>query len=139
MKKYLLLALIALVAAACSKEETKSTFDYPMEALYGTWRVTHIEQKDGTMLNVTTWIAEKVFKPTYATFRRDGTYTGQGAFGDGKGKYKVYGKTITCYIDDDDDEYVRYDVLYLNDDQAELSMYNSERPSSTLRIRCKKQ
>ena len=46
MKKYLLLALIALVAAACSKEETeKSTFDYPMEALYGTWRITHIKQK----------------------------------------------------------------------------------------------
>lgn len=77
------IALVGLVITlgGCSKDKKKNGFDYPIETLYGTWRVTHVEQKDGTMFDVTTPIAEKVFKPTYATFNADGTYSGHGAFG----------------------------------------------------------
>ena len=137
MKKYLLLALITLVAVACSKEETeKSTFDYPMEALYGTWRITHIKQKDGTMLDVTTARAEKYFKPTYAKFRSDGTYVGIGQFGDGVADYKAKGKTITCYIDGA--EYLRFDIISLVGGIAEMEMY-IEKGGKPYRIRCEKQ
>ena len=91
--KNLLFTFIALVGlvitlGGCSKDKKKNGFDYPIETLYGTWRVTHVEQKDGTMFDVTTPIAEKVFKPTYATFNADGTYSGRGAFGTGNGTYK---------------------------------------------------
>ena len=77
--KNLLFTFIALVGlvitlGGCSKDKKKNGFDYPIETLYGTWRVTHVEQKDGTMFDVTTPIAEKVFKPTSATFNADGTY-----------------------------------------------------------------
>lgn len=141
MKKILItaLAIIGMVFAfsGCSKDdEPQNGFDYPLETLYGTWRVTHVEQKDGTMFDVTTSVAEKVFKPTYATFNVDGTYSGRGYFGNGAGTYKALGKTITCFIDGT--EYLKYDVLSLSGTQCELKMYESGSTSS-IKIRCKKQ
>lgn len=55
------IALVGLVITlgGCSKDKKKNGFDYPIETLYGTWRVTHVEQKDGTMFDVTTPIAER--------------------------------------------------------------------------------
>ncbi len=141
MKKILItaLAIIGMVLAfsACSKEdEPQNGFDYPLETLYGTWRVTHVEQKNGSMFDVTTPIAEMVFKPTYAIFNADGTYSGRGFFGNGSGTYKAKGKTITCFIDGT--EYLKYDVLSLSGTQCELKMYKSGSTSS-IKIRCKKQ
>lgn len=134
-----MVALVGLVVAlsGCSKDdEPSNAFDYPMETLYGTWRVTHIEQKNGSMLDVTTPIAERVFEPTYATFNADGTYSGRGAFGDGSGTYKAKGKTISCFVDGQ--EYLKYDVISLVGTQCELKMYQSG-SSSSIKIRCKKQ
>ena len=141
MKKILItaIAIIGMVFAfsGCSKDdEPQNGFDYPLETLYGTWRVTHVEQKDGTMFDVTTSVAEMVFKPTYATFNVDGTYSGRGFFGNGSGTYKAKGKTITCFIDGT--EYLKYDVLSLSGTQCELKMYKSGSTSS-IKIRCKKQ
>ena len=140
MKKNLftVVALVGLVItfSECSKNKTKNGFDYPIETLYGTWRITHVEQKDGTMFDVTTPIAEKVFKPTYATFNTDGTYSGRGALGAGKGTYKAQGKTITCYVDGK--EFLKYDVLSLSGKECELKVYQTG-SSSSVRIRCKKQ
>ena len=139
--KNLLFTFIALVGlvitlGGCSKDKKKNGFDYPIETLYGTWRVTHVEQKDGTMFDVTTPIAEKVFKPTYATFNADGTYSGRGAFGTGNGTYKAQGKTITCYVDGQ--EFLKYDVISLSGKECELKVYQTGSTSS-IRIRCKKQ
>lgn len=141
MNKFLItaIAIIGMVFAfsGCSKDdEPQNGFDYPLEMLYGTWRVTHVEQKDGTMFDVTTSVAEMVFKPTYATFNVDGTYSGRGYFGNGSGTYKALGKTITCFIDGT--EYLKYDVLSLSGTQCELKMYESGSTSS-IKIRCKKQ
>lgn len=141
MKKFLLttVVLVGLVMAfsACSKDdEPQNGFDYSLETLYGTWRVTHVEQKDGSMFDVTTSVAETFFKPTYATFNADGTYSGRGYFGNGSGTYKAQGKTISCFIDGT--EYLKYDVLSLSGTQCELKMYQSG-SSSFIKIRCKKQ
>ena len=130
MKK-LLLAIVAIVGmvlafSGCSKDD--ESFDYPLE--------THVEQKDGSMFDVTTSDAETVFKPTYATFNADGTYSGRGFFGNGSGTYKAQGKTISCFIDGT--EYLKYDVLSLSGTQCELKMYKSG-SSSSIKIRCKKQ
>lgn len=139
MKRTLLatITLLALIVtfSRCKKNEP-STFDYPLETLYGTWRITHVEQKNGVMLDVTTYSAEKYFKPTYATFNEDGTYSGRGYFGNGSGTYKAQGKTITCYIDGS--EYVKYDVLSLSGQECELKMKVTDSDTSS-KIRCKKQ
>ena len=81
-------------------------------------------------------LAEKVFKPTYATFNADGTYSGRGALGVGKGTYKAQGKTITCYVEGK--EFLKYDVLSLSGKECELKVYQTG-SSSSVRIRCKKQ
>lgn len=139
MKKSLLvtIALVGIVfsLSGCKKNKA-SDFDYPIETLYGTWRITHVEQKNGTMLNVThPDIENTVFKPTYATFNADGTFSGRGKFGSGKGTYTAKGKTITCYIDGK--EYMRYDVLSLSGDECELKVYLGG--EYLTRVRCKKQ
>lgn len=140
MKKLLLtmIALVGLVVAfsGCSKSDEPNGFDYPQETLHGTWRVTHVEQKDGSMFDVTTSFAESVFEPTYATFKADGTYSGRGYFGNGSGTYKAQGKTITCFIEGV--EYLKYDVLSLSGKQCELKMYQTGSTSS-IKIRCEKQ
>lgn len=141
MKKFLLTAIaivgVVLAFSGCSNDdEPQNGFDFPLETLYGTWRVTHVEQKDGTMFDITTYAAERVIKPTYATFNADGTYSGRGYFGNGSGTYKTKGKTITCFVDGT--EYLKYDVLSLSGTQCELKMYESGSTSST-KIRCKKQ
>lgn len=140
--KNLLLTAIAIIGvvfafSGCSKDdELQNGFDYPLETLYGTWRVTHVEQKDGTMFDITTSTAERFFEPTYATFNDDGTYSGRGYFGNGSGTYKAQGKTITCFVDGT--EYLKYDVLSLSGTQCELKMYESGSTSS-IKIRCRKQ
>lgn len=140
MKRFLLsmlaVALVACTFSSCSKDDDEPKFDYPMETLVGKWRITHVEQKDGSMFDVTTAIAEKVFKPTYATFNTDGTYSGSGEFGNGSGTFKAIGKTITCYVSGK--EYLKYDVLSLSGTQCELKMYETGSDSS-IKIRCKKQ
>lgn len=139
MKKLLLsmsLLLGMVVALSGCKKDEPNTFDYPLETLYGTWRITHVEQKNGSMLDVTTPLAENVFKPTYATFNSDGTYSGRGYFGNGSGTYKAQGKTITCYIGGS--EYVKYDVLSLSGQECELKMMITGNNTSS-KIRCKKQ
>lgn len=136
MKKVFLLSLFAImmIVAGCSSDnEPKSDFD--MNLLYGRWRITHVESK-GVMVDVTTPSGEAAFKPTYATFKKDGTYYGSGFFGNGSGTYKVKGKTIICYVEGV--EYFRYDVISIQGTTCELKMYRTGSLSS-IKIRCKKQ
>lgn len=92
------LFLVACAFSSCSKDNGEPKFDYPMEMLIGKWRITYMELKDGSMFDVTTAIAEKVFEPMYATFNTDGTYLGSGGFGNGSGTFSAIGKTITSYV-----------------------------------------
>lgn len=139
MKRTLLttIALIGLsIAMVGCKKDDFNNFDYPLKTLYGTWRITHIEQHDGILLDVTTPIAERRFRPTYATFYQDGTYSGRGQFGDGSGTYTAKDRIITCYVDGR--EYLKYYVYSLDGLECDMKMYTSDGEVS-LRIICKKQ
>lgn len=141
MKKFLIIlsAIIGLTTfqTSCKKDNSDpQRFEYSLETLHGTWRITHIETKEGAMFDITTSIAEMSIEPTYATFNSDGTYSGRGYFGNGKGTYRAVGKTITCYIDGT--EFMKYDVLSLNGNTCELRMHKSG-SALTLRVRCQKQ
>jgi len=136
MKKViLLLAVLAGMFAGCSKDDDEG-FNYDINLLIGEWRVTHVEQKDGSMFNVTSSIAESVFAPTYATFNSNGTYSGRGSFGTGSGTYTATGNTIITYIGGE--EYLRYDVLALNGTECTLKMYEKG-DNASIKIICKKQ
>lgn len=46
MKKYLFALLVCVMAfAGCSKDDETPKFNYDLETLYGTWRVTEVQQK----------------------------------------------------------------------------------------------
>lgn len=136
MKKILsiLILISSFLFSGCSDDDNK--FDYDINLLIGKWRVTHVEQKNGSYLDVTTTIAESVFDATYATFYSDGTYSGTGEFGDGFGTYEAEGKTIITYVQNE--EYLRYDILNLNETECELRMYEDGYDVS-IKIKCKKQ
>lgn len=133
---FALLAVFMLAFSGCSKDDNEPKFNYDMNTLYGKWRVTEVQQKDGSFLNVTSSIAEQVFKPTYATFNENGTYSGSGAFGNGSGTYKAEGNTIYTYIEGA--EYLRYEVKSLSGNKCHLVMKETG-SSSTLEIKCTKQ
>lgn len=125
MKKALLfLAIAALAFASCSSSDDDGigNFDYDTELIYGTWEVTHA---DGF---------EWQYMTTTASFYPDGTYYGQGYFGDGNGTYKLSGKRVTCYVGGE--KYMWYDVVHLNATTCEL-VANHQLGSITLT--CKKQ
>lgn len=134
MKKIILLfAMISFVFTSCSKDDDNNDFKYDVNTLIGKWRVTEV-QSDGKWIDVATTIGESVFKPTYATFNKNGTFYGEGFFGTGSGTYKTENSTIICYIDGD--EYLRYDVISLSDNKCELKMYDNEGSAA---VRCTKQ
>jgi hypothetical protein len=130
------LCLVALITG-CSKGDER-TFDYDIDLLIGTWRITHLESdaRDGTYFSVIDEPYASVFEPTYATFNSNGTYTGKGYFGNGSGTYIAAGKTITTYVGEE--EYLKYDVLSLSGTDAELRMYESG-GNNSIRIKCQKQ
>ncbi|MCH4895964.1 hypothetical protein E0494_04540 [Marinilabiliaceae bacterium JC040] len=136
MKKLLFLGLSVVLAffvlSSCSKDKDKEEFDYPMESLIGKWQITHIQLEDGKMFNVS---SNYGFKATYATFKKDGTYSGMGQFGNGSGTYKAEGSTVTCYVDGK--AFIKYKVISLEDDSCELDMYIPG-DDKHVRIKCKK-
>lgn len=135
MKKFSILSILFLLSAFCltSCSSSDDDFDYPLDELYGCWRITHVEI-DGKMLNVTGYYST-VFKPTYATFKKNGRYHGKGYFGEGSGTYDASGDTITCYIDGE--ALFSYKVISLFGSTCELLMRTS-RSENSLKIRCKK-
>lgn len=117
---------------ACSKDDDdddKSIND----ALIGTWRITEVEY-NGKWVDVTTDEMESVIEPTYATFYEDGTYSGEGALGNGDGTYEIKGETIICYVDKI--EYMRYDIVELNGNKCQLT---AKAGNTFMNIRCTKQ
>lgn len=137
MKNVLLLLAVALplLFVGCSKDDDPN-FDYDVSILHGKWRITHAETDEYGYIDITKYPYSSVFTPTYATFNSNGTYSGEGYFGNGSGTYTAVGKTITCYIDKN--VYAKYDVLSLSGQECELLMY-AESASSGIKIKCKKQ
>lgn len=135
----LLLTTIAIISVAvsfigCEKKEPLK-FDYPIEEIYGKWRITHIKMENGTMVDITNPLVEAKIEPTYAIFKSDGSYYGYGYFGNGSGTYTAQGKTITCYVGGK--VYLKYDVISFSGGQCDLKMYAGG--DASIYIRCQKQ
>lgn len=136
MKKMFFLALVALLSVACSKSDDNPTTNFPLENLYGTWRITEVEQSDGTMFNVTSDLAEAYFEPTYATFNKDNTFSGRGYFGSGSGTYKAEGSFITCYVEGV--EFLKYEIEGFSNTECVLKIHKKG-SSKTIKVKCTKQ
>lgn len=122
----LLCATVIFAFSSCSKDET---FDYPMNDLYGKWEGTGIYYK-GEWIDLSNWMYQEL---SFAiTFKKDGTYYGEGFFGTGYGTYKAVGKNITTYVDGE--KYFTYYVKSLSNDKAEITMYDNSGDSMDLRV-----
>lgn len=101
MKKLLfVLAIMPLLIVACSSDDdTSSTsdFDYPIETLYGEWRITDVEVDD-VPVNLTTPQSELYVAPTYLKFEENGKLTGEGVLGEGNGEFGTRGKVVYTSI-----------------------------------------
>lgn len=134
MKKYYLnllalmvVTILSLHLSSCGNDD--DDFDYPKESLYGTWKMSEVKMSEtGSYI---TWS----LKPTTATFKSDGTYYGNGYFGNGTGTYSAKGNTITTFVNGEVN--LVYTVLSLSGSTAELKM---SIPGSTemLWIKCVK-
>jgi len=131
----LLASLMMLSFSACSSDDDDDSSELAT-MIVGKWRIVEVEQKDGSMFDVTTSIAEMVFEPTYAIFNSDGTYYGYGYFGSGSGTYKVSGNKIYTYVGGS--EYLVYTAESYTSTRATLVISKSG-SSSTIRVVVAKQ
>ena len=109
----LVVAILCVGFVSCSSDDDDD-FNYPMETLYGTWRMSEVKtSENGSYIS---W----PMTPTSATFSSNGTYSGSGYFGNGTGTYVAKGNTITTYVEGE--VYLVYTVLSLTGTTAELKM-----------------
>ena len=137
MKKNYLQMLVVLMTAilsvgimSCSKDDDDSGFNYPIEDLYGTWKISQMKTSESG--SYTSWI----LTTTTATFYSNGTYSGHGYFGNGSGTYTAKGNTITTFVEGQ--VYITYTVLSLSGSTVELKM-SQPGSSSVLWVKCVKQ
>lgn len=117
MKKVfsLMLLLATLVIALPSCSDDKDEPNNLKEQIIGTWDATAV-------LIYGEWI-DITNRPNLAlsaTFRKNGTYYGEGALGDGGGTYKISGNTVTTYIDNE--LFATYTVKTISGNKAEVTM-----------------
>lgn len=134
MKRIICIALVALGCIfmnSCQKADTWE-FNYPKEVLCGGVWCSDAVKSNGQWIDVT----GAAFKNLQFTisFSTDGTYSGTGYFGTGKGTYEAKGNVIKTYVDGE--LYYTYTVHSMTGDVAELTMQGST--SSTLEIRVRK-
>lgn len=116
--------------ASCSSDDDEIGLGIK-ERIIGTWEGT-AALVDGTWIDIThyPYSARLGFS---ATFYNDGTYYGRGAFGTGRGTYKVNGNTIETYVDNE--LYLKYRVKEITGTSAELTIIEG---TSTLDVRVRK-
>ena len=120
---YLLLGIcICFFCQSCGSEDEPS-----MDDIVGTWKLTEVSTDNGKTFS--TWTLEK----TTATFNENGTYSGNGYFGNGYGKWKKSGNTVTTYVDGS--EYLRYTIKELTSSTCTLIM-SQKGSDATIWIRC---
>lgn len=122
---FLLAFLPMFVFTACSSDDDES--DYDVQALIGMWQLEEVDYGNGYEK------PQGVSSVTTAIFNSDGTYSGQGLMGNGKGTYDFKGSKITCYVNGE--VYITYTIISLQGENCELSVqYKYE----TFKIKCKK-
>ena len=131
------MVLSATSFVACSSDDNDNDNNSELASMIvGKWRIIQVEQKDGSMFDVTSSIAETVFEPTYATFISDGTYSGSGYFGNGYGTYKVNDNKIYTYVNGE--EYIIYTAESFTSTRATLVM-SLRGSTATIRVIVAKQ
>ena len=130
MPLMLLIATMCFVLSSCSKDD--DDFDYPLDMLYGKWVGTGIKVDD-KWIDITTYPYTKF--AFSMQFNSDGSYYGDGYFGNGGGTYKTKGNVIRTYIDGE--EYAKYDIISLTSTTAEVRM-SMDGSSETIELRVKK-
>lgn len=123
---FMLMAILipAIAFTACSDDDK----DEPtLNDIVGTWKLSQVSTDNGQ--NYIAW----PFKTTTATFKSDGTYSGQGYFGNGSGTWKQNGKTIITYVGGE--EYMRYEVKELTSTTCTLVMAQD---GSSMWVKCVK-
>lgn len=102
-----------------------------METIYGRWSGIAVKS-EGTWIDITTAPGNAL--AFSATFKSDGTYSGDGFFGTGSGTYKAKGDTLITYIKGK--EYARYKIQSISGNIAEMTMLID---GENIEIRCQKQ
>lgn len=129
MKKHLVMMLTLLTMcfaySSCSSDDDDEKFNYPMETLYGTWDLTDVQLSTGEWIDLTNWLYSQY--RASITFKSDGSYIGNGSFGNGTGRYKAVGNTIITYVDGK--EYLRYVVKSVNGNKMEGTIFDSSSSS----------
>lgn len=108
--------VLSVTITSCSNDDADNVSSALQSEICGTWRLTSIVNDDGTLTDLTTFRGEYLFKPTYAKFNSDGTYSGWGYFGNGSGTYQVKGYTVYTYVDGK--EYLKYQIINVSETPA---------------------
>lgn len=110
---------------SCGKDNEE---DGPSQnEIIGTWKLTEVSTDGG--VSFSSW----TLKETSATFNANGSYSGNGYFGNGNGTWKQKGNFITTYVDGE--EYIKYEVKLLSSRTCTLVMSQTG-STSTIWIRC---
>ena len=113
-----LLVMLNFCMTSCSKDEIDlGSFDYPTNELFGTWKASVIHVKGSLKLII---VEDYPKYKMSITFNSDGTFSGEGYLGNGSGTYRLYGKTITTYIDGK--VYATYTVNSLSSSVADITL-----------------
>ena len=113
---------------SCSNVE--DSFDYPIEILYGKWKGTAVYYK-GEWVDISSVAYEEL--SFSIEFYEDGSYYGEGAFGNGYGTYEAIGEIIITYVDGK--KYFTYHVKSLSSFYAEVTMYYKNGDGMDLRVK----
>ncbi len=121
---FLLVSLFALPIQSCKSDKN----DEPAKNdIIGTWKLIEVSTNAG--VTFTSW----PFMTTTATFNDNGTYSGEGYFGNGSGTWKQSGNMIITYVDGT--EFYRYEVKELTSSTCTLIM-SSNKTETTIWIKC---
>lgn len=132
MKKLLAFVLLGaafgFIFSSCSKDDDESI---AQDQIVGTWEGTSA-YVDGVWIDITKYPYSSSLGFS-VTFYDDGSYYSRGAFGTGRGTYKISGKTIYSYVSGKLS--MTYKIKYMTDTSAEVTLVDG---SSTLDVRVRK-
>lgn len=123
----LILSALFAVLPCCSNDEPEKEIK---TKIIGTWDGTAV-YSDGRWVDITQYPYTKL--AFSATFYKDGTYTGNGSLGNGRGTYVVKGKNVETYVNGK--LYFTYKVKTITENKAELTLSDN---SSSIDVRVKK-
>ena len=109
--------MLPAIFIACNKDDGKKeeepTFILNREEIIGCWEIAMAKFDESATM--TEW----EYEDTYATFKENGIYEGEGYFGKGTGTYSVEGNVITTKIENI--PFIEYEVTSMEGGAAHLT------------------